>query len=47
MNKKELERMLAAMERIRRENNTKEKALAFLVKAGLATPDGQLAEPYR
>lgn len=47
MDKKELEKMLAAFERVQKECNTKEKALAFLVKAGIATPDGQLAEPYR
>ena len=47
MSKKELERMLAAMERVQAEQNTQEKALAFLVGAGIATPDGHLAEPYR
>jgi hypothetical protein len=47
MSKKELERMLAAMERIQNEHSTKEKALELLVKAGIATPDGQLAAPYR
>jgi hypothetical protein len=47
MSKKELEQMQAAFKRVRQENNTKEKALAFLVKAGLATSDGQLTEPYR
>ena len=47
MSKKELERMLASMERVQKEHSTKEKALALLVEAGIATPDGRLAAPYR
>ena len=47
MSKKELERMLASMERVQKEHGTKEKALALLVGAGIATPDGKLAVPYR
>jgi hypothetical protein len=47
MSKKELERMLASMERVQKEHSTREKALALLVEAGIATPDGRLAAPYR
>jgi len=44
---KELELMQAAFEQVRKANNTREKALAFLVGAGIATLDGKLAERYR
>jgi hypothetical protein len=47
MSKHELEKMLAAFERVHQQNDTREKSLAFLVEAGIATPDGQLAKPYR
>ena len=47
MSNKELELMQAAFAQVRKANNTKEKALAFLVDAGIATPEGKLAERYR
>ena len=47
MIKRELERTLAALTRVREEHNTREKALALLVEAGIATQDGKLAAHYR
>jgi len=47
MSEKELERTLAALNRVDQENDTREKSLAFLVRAGIATPEGRLTEPYR
>ena len=39
---------ITAMKAVREENaGSKEKALAFLVKAGIATQSGQLTEPYK
>jgi hypothetical protein len=36
------------MERLQRELiSSPEKALAFLVRAGIVTPDGKLTPPYR
>lgn len=46
MSKKELEQLMAAFERTRKQNNTPEKSLAFLVQAGILTPEGELTEPY-
>jgi hypothetical protein len=47
MSKRELERMMAAFARTRERNNTKEKSLAFLERAGILTAEGELTEPYR
>lgn len=48
MSKEELEKTLAALDRATRDTfASKKKALALLVKAGIATSDAKLAEPYR
>jgi hypothetical protein len=48
MSNEELKRSLAAMKELRDELvASPEKALAFLVEAGLVTPDGKLTAPYR
>lgn len=39
---------IAAMKAVREQNaGSREKSLAFLVKAGIATLDGQLTGPYK
>jgi hypothetical protein len=47
MSPKELKKFKEAIEKIDRENNTPEKARAYLIKIGYLTADGQLAEKYR
>jgi hypothetical protein len=48
MSNEELKRTLESSRKITQEAlQSPEKSLALLVKAGIATPDGQLAEPYR
>ena len=48
MSDEDLKKTLAAMEAVRAEfGGSKEKALDFLVKAGIATPSGELNENYK
>jgi hypothetical protein len=48
MSNEELARSQAAMAKLREELvASPEKARAFLVEAGIVTPDGKLTEPYR
>jgi arginine exporter protein ArgO len=47
MSPKELKKLKEAAEKIRLENNTPEKARAFLIKIGYLNPDGQVAERFR
>ena len=48
MSDQELKDSITAMKAVRDQNTgSKEKALAFLVKAGIATQDGQLTGPYK
>lgn len=48
MSDEDLKATLDALERVRREHTASpEKALAFLVKAGFLTPEGELTKNYR
>ena len=48
MSNEELARTLASMDKLREELvSSPEKARAFLVEAGIVTPDGKLTAPYR
>ena len=48
MSDQELKKTLDAMESLRKElTPSKEKALDFLVRAGIVTPTGELTPPYR
>ncbi|WP_446741754.1 hypothetical protein [Silvibacterium acidisoli] len=48
MSEQELKKSVEAMHSLREEvTASKEKALAFLVKAGFATNTGELTAPYR
>jgi hypothetical protein len=47
MGNKDLKESLESMEDLRSDLSTSpEKTLAFLVEAGIVTPDGKLADPY-
>ena len=47
MSPKEFKKFKEAAAKIRLENNTPEKARAFLIKIGYLNPDGQVAERFR
>ena len=48
MSGQELEKSVEAMQTLRNDlTSSKEKALAFLVEAGIVTPAGELTEQYR
>jgi hypothetical protein len=48
MSNEDLKETLEALRKTRDEiGNSPERARAFLVRAGILTPDGQVAEPYR
>jgi hypothetical protein len=48
MSNEELKRTLASLDRLHEKiADSPEEALAFLVRAGIATPDGELTAPYR
>jgi hypothetical protein len=47
MSPKEFKKLKEAAEKIRLENDTPEKARAFLIKIGYLNPDGQVAERFR
>lgn len=48
MSNEELKRTLEALKSFRKElTSSKEKALAYLVDAGIVTPEGKLTEHYK
>jgi hypothetical protein len=48
MSNEELKRTVEASRSVREElESSPEKALAFLVELGIATPSGELTEPYK
>lgn len=48
MSDSELKKSVEAMEKLRKElTSSPEKALKFLVEAGIVTESGELTEPYR
>jgi hypothetical protein len=48
MSEQELKKSVEAMQNLRNDLTTsKEKALAFLVQAGIVTTSGELTKPYR
>jgi hypothetical protein len=48
MSEQELKKSVEAMQNLRNDlTSSKEKALAFLVEAGMVTTSGELAKPYR
>jgi hypothetical protein len=48
MSEQDLKKSVEAMQNLRNDLiSSKEKALAFLVEAGIVTTTGELAKPYR
>jgi predicted translin family RNA/ssDNA-binding protein len=48
MSEQELKKSVEAIQNLRNDlTSSKEKALAFLVEAGIVTPSGELTKPYR
>jgi hypothetical protein len=48
MSEQELKKSVEAMQNLRNDlTSSKEKALAFLVQAGIVTTSGELTKPYR
>ena len=48
MNEQELKKSVEAVQTLRDDvTSSKEKALEFLVEAGIVTTSGELTEPYR
>jgi hypothetical protein len=44
----ELKKSVEAMQNLRNDlTSSKDKALAFLIEAGIVTPSGELTKPYR
>jgi hypothetical protein len=48
MSGQELKKSVEAMQNLRNDlTSSKDKALAFLIEAGIVTPSGELTKPYR
>jgi hypothetical protein len=48
MSDKDLKETIDALKSVRKDiGSSRKKAIAFLVKAGIMTPDGELSENYR
>lgn len=48
MSEQELRKSLEAMQNLRNDlTSSREKALAFLIEAGIVTASGELTKPYR